>query len=115
MALHLHSAALHLLSNNDCAALLHVAGHYLIAAHVLIVGAALRFVRIGALSLVLGLSNWKVTKLATLPVFLTAFFLPPVILVLIIPVTKGNLNKETKKQLEKGRKSVHKDNYITYT
>ena len=57
MALHLHSAALHLLSNNDCTTLLHVAGHCLIAAHVLIVGAALRFVRVGALSLVLGLSN----------------------------------------------------------
>ena len=81
MVLHLHSAAFQRLSNNVPVALLHITGHRFIAAHVLIAGAALRLVRVGALSLVLGLSNCEVAQLTTFPAFLTAAFLPLVLVV----------------------------------
>ena len=96
MCLHFHCTALNRLSNNVCVALLHIAGHSFIAAHIIIACAALSLVRVGALSLVLGLSNCEVAHLTTFPAFLTAAFLP---LVLVVS-TLGHRDKETKEHLE---------------
>jgi hypothetical protein len=81
MVLHFHCAAFCRLSHYVRSALLHILCDSVLAAHILIAGAALCIVRCGALSLVLGRANCKVAQLTAFLCFLTASFLPPVLLV----------------------------------